>query len=69
MSPLDTKRCLRSSCLQAVGVTRRKPGRGAPTLSMSCSDKLARWQCLGLQVGNHLGFWDYQLYIPSQPSV
>jgi tRNA-specific adenosine deaminase 1 len=34
---------------------RRKPGRGEPTLSMSCSDKLARWQCLGLQVGSMQG--------------
>lgn len=35
---------------QAAGVVRRKPGRGDPTLSMSCSDKLARWCLLGLQV-------------------
>ena len=34
---------------QAVGVVRRKPGRGDATLSMSCSDKLARWCLLGLQ--------------------
>ena len=34
-----------------VGSMRRKPGRGDPTLSMSCSDKLARWACLGVQVG------------------
>lgn len=34
---------------QATGVARRKPGRGDATLSMSCSDKLARWALLGLQ--------------------
>ncbi|KAK9844667.1 hypothetical protein WJX74_005320 [Apatococcus lobatus] len=32
-----------------TGILRRKPGRGEPTLSMSCSDKLARWAMLGLQ--------------------
>jgi tRNA-specific adenosine deaminase 1 len=32
---------------QALGVARRKPGRGAPTASLSCSDKLARWALLG----------------------
>lgn len=32
------------------GALRRKPGRGEPTLSLSCSDKLARWGMLGLQV-------------------
>lgn len=34
---------------QEEGAVRRKPGRGDATLSMSCSDKLARWACLGLQ--------------------
>ncbi|KAL4457361.1 hypothetical protein ABPG75_012226 [Micractinium tetrahymenae] len=34
---------------QATGLVRRKPGRGDATLSMSCSDKLARWGLLGLQ--------------------
>jgi len=32
-----------------TGVLRRKPGRGDPTLSMSCSDKMLRWNILGCQ--------------------
>ncbi|XP_029109661.1 tRNA-specific adenosine deaminase 1 isoform X2 [Scleropages formosus] len=32
-----------------VGALRVKPGRGDPTLSLSCSDKLARWGVLGCQ--------------------
>ncbi|XP_075440036.1 tRNA-specific adenosine deaminase 1 isoform X2 [Ascaphus truei] len=33
----------------SVGVLRVKPGRGDQTLSMSCSDKMARWNVLGCQ--------------------
>ncbi|XP_062856306.1 tRNA-specific adenosine deaminase 1 isoform X2 [Trichomycterus rosablanca] len=32
-----------------AGVLRVKPGRGQPTLSLSCSDKLSRWCTLGFQ--------------------
>lgn len=32
-----------------VMAVRTKPGRGDPTLSLSCSDKLARWCGLGIQ--------------------
>lgn len=32
-----------------VGALRTKPGRGDPTQSLSCSDKFARWNVVGLQ--------------------
>lgn len=38
---------------QALGVVRRKPGKGEATLSVSCSDKIAKWMLLGVQ-GNML---------------
>lgn len=32
-----------------LGAVRTKPGRGVPTQSLSCSDKFARWNVVGLQ--------------------
>lgn len=50
-------RCLRGedsklpgALYHQVGAVRTKPGRGDPTLSVSCSDKMARWIACGLQV-------------------
>lgn len=34
---------------QQIGPIRTKPGRGAQTASVSFSDKLARWNCMGIQ--------------------
>ena len=33
----------------SLGAVRTKPGRGDPTRSLSCSDKLLKWRVLGLQ--------------------
>ena len=32
-----------------LGAIRKKPGRGDPTESLSCSDKMAKWNFIGLQ--------------------
>ncbi|BFG21945.1 hypothetical protein CerSpe_082190 [Prunus speciosa] len=34
---------------QLLGSVQRKPGRGDTTLSVSCSDKMARWNVVGVQ--------------------
>ena len=33
----------------ALGAIRTKPGRGHPTRSLSCSDKILKWSYLGIQ--------------------
>ena len=37
----------------SLGAVRTKPGRGDPTRSLSCSDKMLKWRALGMQVPSH----------------
>uniref|UniRef100_A0A182SFR4 tRNA-specific adenosine deaminase 1 n=1 Tax=Anopheles maculatus TaxID=74869 RepID=A0A182SFR4_9DIPT len=51
--------------MQTVGPVRTKPGRGVRTLSVSCSDKLARWNVLGVQGSLLMLLLDRPIYLES----
>jgi tRNA-specific adenosine deaminase 1 len=50
---------------QALGVVRRKPGKGEATLSVSCSDKIAKWMLLGVQGSMLSNVFKTRIYLHS----
>lgn len=50
---------------QDIGEIRTKPGKGIRTLSVSCSDKLSRWNILGIQGALLDSILDRSIYLSS----
>lgn len=50
---------------QTIGEIRTKPGRGIATKSVSCSDKLSKWNIVGIQGALLHSILEYPIYLAS----
>ena len=53
------------SSYHELKILRTKPGRGTPTRSMSCSDKMMKWNIMGCQGALMMSFLDQPIYVSS----